>query len=143
MEAIHRRRSVREFAAGPIEQAVLLQLIDAAVWAPSAVNEQPWHFTVVQDQQKLDAVSSHAKAHMLAAQGTAMPGDLREALSDPDFQIFHHAPTLILISADSDAPSAKEDCALAAENLMLAAFAESLGTCWVGSAACKGDAFMS
>jgi nitroreductase len=134
MEAIHRRRSVREFAAGPIEQAVLLRLIDAAVWAPSAVNEQPWHFTVVQDQQKLDVVSRSAKAHLLAATAEAVPGHLRDRLRDPNFQIFHHAPVLIVISAVRRGPWEVEDCALAAANLMLAACAEDLGTCWIGFA---------
>jgi nitroreductase len=100
----------------------------------SAVNEQPWHFTVVQDQQKLDAISRSAKAHLLAAPAEATPGHLRDMLKNPNFQIFYHAPLLIVISAVRGGPWAVEDCALGAENLMLAACAAGLGTCWIGFA---------
>lgn len=54
-------------------------------------------------------------------------------LNNPDFNIFYHAPALIVISAP-DGPWIVEDCALAAENLMLAACAAGLGTCWIGFA---------
>jgi nitroreductase len=134
LEAIRRRRSVREFAPEPMGEAVLRRLIDAATWAPSAINEQPWHFTVVRDQQKLDAISIQAKAHLLSAPTESAPSHLREMLRNPDFQIFYHAPALIVISALPGGAWAVEDCALAAENLMLAACAEGLGSCWIGFA---------
>ncbi len=55
-------------------------------------------------------------------------------LADPNFDIFYHAPVLVVISAVTDAPWAVEDCSLAAQNLMLAARAARLGTCWIGFA---------
>jgi len=55
-------------------------------------------------------------------------------LSNSDFDIFYHAPALIVISAAAESPWAVEDCALAAENLMLTACAAGLGTCWIGFA---------
>jgi nitroreductase len=55
-------------------------------------------------------------------------------LSDPKFHIFYHAPVMILISALIQGFWITEDCALAAENLMLTAYAAGLGTCWVGFA---------
>jgi nitroreductase len=134
MEAIYSRRSVREYTGEPVEHVVIERLIDAAVQAPSAVNEQPWHFTVVEDQQKLDAISKGAKAHLLAAPEQELPSRLREMLGNPEFQIFYHAPVLILISVRRNGPWAVEDCALAAQNLMLAARAQGLGTCWIGFA---------
>ena len=69
-----------------------------------------------------------------------MPPDAPQAahfkpiLSDPNFQIFYHAPVLILISAQSPGPWIIEDCALAAQNLTLAAYAAGLGSCWIGFA---------
>jgi nitroreductase len=57
---------------------------------------------------------------------------LRSMLKVPGFQIFHHAPVLIVISGIAQGPWIVEDCALAAENLMLAAYASGLGTCWIG-----------
>jgi nitroreductase len=105
------------------------------VQAPSAVNQQPWTFTVVRDQDVLDRISQQAKPYMLATMPASRHSDqLRSHLSDPNFQIFHGAPVLILISAIEQGPWIVEDCALAAENLMLAAYAAGLGTCWIGFA---------
>ena len=134
MEAIHRRRSVRDFASDAIDKTVIRQIIDAAVQAPSAINEQPWRFTVVQEQATLDRISSRAKAHVLSAPSGSLPARLRDMLANPDFQIFYHAPALVVISARAGGPWMVEDCALAAENLMLAACAAGLGTCWIGFA---------
>jgi hypothetical protein len=55
-------------------------------------------------------------------------------LADPAFQTFYHAPVLILISGDAPGFWIAEDCALAAENLMLLAFSLGLGSCWIGFA---------
>jgi nitroreductase len=135
IKAIAGRQAVREYTAEAIGAATIRQLIDAAIQAPSAVNRQPWTFTVVRDQTLLDRISRDAKAHMLA---TLFPDPdaehFRPLLEDPAFHIFYHAPVLILISAIVDDPWYIEDCSLAAENLMLAAPASGLGTCWIGFA---------
>ncbi len=134
-QAIAGRRTVREYMPQAVDDETVLRLIGAAVQAPSAVNEQPWMFTVVRDQDILDRLSREAKAHMRA---TIPPGPRSEhfasLLADPDFQIFYHAPVLIVISAAAQGPWVVEDCALAAENLMLAAYAEGLGSGWIGFA---------
>ena len=134
MEAIRGRRAVRAFLPRPVANNVLGKLIDAAIQAPSAVNSQPWHFTVIRNAALLDSISAASKAHMLATiKEDAAPHGFREYLSDPNFHIFYHAPVLVLISASSG-DWAVEDATLAAENLMLAAHAEGLGTCWIGFA---------
>jgi len=56
---------VRDYVAEPLGEAPIRELIDAATWAPSAINEQPWLFTVVREQGLLDRISRDAKAHML------------------------------------------------------------------------------
>ena len=133
--AISGRRSTRDYAAQAVDDRSIRRLIDAAVHAPSASNGQPWTFTVVRDQSLLDQISDAAKAHMLAALPAGPQSDRqRVSLSDPDFQIFYHAPVLILISGIAQRPWVVEDCALAAENLMLAAYGDGLGTCWIGYA---------
>ncbi|WP_346655455.1 nitroreductase family protein [Pseudomonas sp. L7] len=53
-EAIHERRSTRAFTAEPVEQHLIVRLIEAAAQAPSAMNLQPWVFTVVRDQALLE-----------------------------------------------------------------------------------------
>jgi nitroreductase len=133
--AIYGRRSTREFAAQAVDDEAVRRLIDAAVHAPSASNGQPWTFTVVRDQGLLDRISDDAKSHMLATLTAGPQADrYRTMLGDADFQIFYHAPVLILISGVVQRPWVVEDCALAAENLMLAAHSEGLGTCWIGFA---------
>jgi nitroreductase len=134
-EAIAGRRAVRDYSAQAIDERTIRGLIDAAVHAPSAVNQQPWTFTVVRDQGVLDRISHDAKAHMLATMPASPHSDhFQSLLGDPTFHIFYRAPVLILISAIAQGPWIVEDCALAAENLMLAAYAAGLGTCWIGFA---------
>ena len=134
-EAIKGRRAVREFTAQPVDEAAIRRLIDAAVQAPSAVNQQPWTFTIVRDRAVLDRLSSEAKAFMLRTlPADAHAAHLRPILADPAVQIFHQAPTLVVISAAAQGAWVVEDCALAAQNLMLAAHATGLGTCWIGFA---------
>jgi nitroreductase len=133
--AISGRRSVREFTSQPVASETIRTLIDAAVHAPNAVNQQPWTFTVVRDQTALARISDDAKRHMLTTVPPSRHSDyFRSRLGDPNFHIFYHAPVLIIISAIEQGPWIVEDCALAAENLMLAAHAAGLGTCWIGFA---------
>jgi nitroreductase len=134
-QAITGRRSVREFTRETVDPVLIEQLIDAAVQAPSAMNRQPWVFTVVRDQGELHRISHEAKQHMLATTDVGKESDhLHAMLSDPNFHIFYRAPALIVIAAREAAPWALEDCALAAQNLMLKAHAMALGTCWIGFA---------
>jgi len=134
-EAISGRRSTRDYTAQAVDDQSIRRLIDAAVHAPSASNGQPWTFTVVRDQGLLDRISQDAKSHLLATLPAGPQSDrYRTSLSDLDFQIFYHAPALILISGIAQGPWVVEDCALAAENLMLAAYGDGLGTCWIGFA---------
>ena len=134
-EAISGRRSTREYTAQAVDEQSIRRLIDAASRAPNAVNQQPWTFTVVRDQGLLDRISRDAKSHMLATMPAGAQSDhFRSLLSDPNFHIFYRAPVLILISAIAQGPWIVEDCALAAENLMLVAYALGLGTCWIGFA---------
>ena len=130
LEAIYGRRAIRDYTAEPVSPAVLRELIDAAAQAPSAMNERPWRFTVVTDKGLLSRISKEAKAFASKTGGDR----IRQMLTDPGFDIFYDAPVLIVISAPKHSRWAIEDCALAAENLMVAAYAASLGTCWIGFA---------
>jgi nitroreductase len=137
MDAIYGRRAVREYTSARVDRDLLQRLIEAAVQAPSALNEQPWLFTVVSDQKLLAEISEKSKAHLLGTLGKG--GDkgldhIRKMLGDPKVHLFYHAPSLVVISAPQTAHWVVEDCALAAENLMLAAYASGLGSCWIGLA---------
>ena len=134
IEAIYTRRAAREFTAEPVARRMLEDLVDAAIQAPSAINAQPWCFTVVQNAALLDRMSTRAKAHLRSTLDLGLaPKAMLEQLDAPYFHIFHHAPALVLISARAG-EWATEDAALAAENFMLAACGQGLGTCWIGLA---------
>ncbi len=134
-QAIYARRAVREYKEEPLPEEILRRLIDAAIQAPSAVNEQDWLFTVVQDKQLLERISKASKADMLRQSLPATHSShFRELLQNPHFDIFYHAPALIVISSPDRDRWGVENCSLAAENLMLAACGLGLGTCWIGFA---------
>jgi len=91
-EAIYGRRAVREFTTEPVEEAALRGLIDAAIQAPSAVNQQPWLFTVVRDRKLLAHISNEAKAHMLRTSQAALASHhFLHILNDPKFDILRRS----------------------------------------------------
>jgi nitroreductase len=132
IEAIHGRRSVRDYQNRPLERAVIEALIwDAAQAPPPAIRYVGrWAFVVVEGRTRLAEFGERAKAFAKAAQpaGAGSPW-----LDDPDFKVFWNAPTLILVCARRDIAEADWDCCRAAQNLMLSAHARGLGSCWVGS----------
>jgi nitroreductase len=134
LQAIYDRRSVREYSGEPVDDALLRKLIDAAVQAPSAINKQPWCFIVIKRSDLLADISDKAKAHMLRVALNEPHHRIYDMLSDPKFNIFYHAPVLVLIATTEPTDWAVEDGALAAQNLMLAAHEAGLGTCWIGFA---------
>lgn len=134
-EAIYTRRAVRSYRDESVDDETIRNLIDAAIQAPSAVNSQPCAFCVVRDRSLLAHISREAKAYMVKNTPIGlMSHHFTEILNDVNFDIFYHAPVLIVISTNADLPWATEDAALAAENLMLAAHATGLGSCWIGFA---------
>jgi nitroreductase len=132
MDAIYKCRAVRSFKKTPVREDVLMKLLYAAVQAPSAMNQQPWAFVIIEDRDLLTEYSNRAKRFLL---GSLEPGSpLYETLKDRKFNIFYEAGTLVVICARSGDLAAAEDCCLAAENLMLAALDFGLATCPVGLA---------
>lgn len=127
IESIFSRASVRSYSAEKIGRNTLQKLLDAAVRAPSAMHLEPWAFVVISDRELLKALSDRAKPLFLEKLHPAPA-----SFSDPDFDVFHGAGTLIVICAKPAAFS-EADCWLAAENLMLAACSMGLGTCVIGS----------
>lgn len=144
LDAIYQRRAVRSYLPDTVDEATIRRLLDAAVHAPTAMHTEPWSFVVVQDRAVLTAVSDRAKALALAAAtahrdllrapGAAPAGRMLSTLSDPSFNIFYDAGTLIVICGKKLNQFVEADCWLAAENLMVAAPAIGLGTCCIGFA---------
>jgi len=135
IEAIRTRRATRAFTAAEIPAPALQALIALAVEAPSAINLQPWLFAVAHRRETLRHIAEASKAHLLARMEPGSPFlRFRELLQEPGFDMFYGAPALVVICATSAEQQAAEDCALAAQTLMLAARAQGLATCCIGLA---------
>jgi nitroreductase len=134
IDAIYKRRAVRSYTDGLVDRETIHTLLRAAAQAPSAINTQPWAFAVIQDRSLLKHYSDRAKSHFLHDIAAAIPAELWDVVTDPSFNMFYNAGTLILICAKSGDQAAAEDCCLAAQNLMLAACDLGLGTCPIGFA---------
>ena len=132
IEVLRKRRAVRDFKPDPVPEPLLNRMINAAILAPSAMNAQPWRFTIVTDQSLLQEMSALAKKFMLACTHIfARPDHFRDLFADPNLHLFHHTPALVVISGKAG-PWVTEDCSLAAQNLMLAACDMGLSSCWIG-----------
>lgn len=133
MDAIYTRRSVRNYKEEAVSREMVNQLLEAATMAPSASNTQPWAFVVIQDKVALKKYSDQAKNLWLKMmQDRPDPQDYKKLLSDPNFNLFYNAGTLVIIYGDPGKFAATINCCLAAQNFMLAAHAHGLGTCWIG-----------
>jgi nitroreductase len=116
------RRSIRRFKPDPIPREIIENLIDAARWAPSAGNLQPWHFYVVVRQDRRRCLAN--------------------AALNQDF--LAEAPVCILVCAEPGRSASHygdrgrelyclQDTAAAVQNILVLATAYGLGTCWVGA----------
>lgn len=133
MEGIYTRRSIRKYTEKEVPKEDVKKLIEAAIMAPSASNTQTWSFAVIQNRENLKRYSETAKGMMLQIlEGKPDPHGYREILSNPDFDIFYGAGTLVVIYSTAGGTQTAINCSMAAENLMLAAHAQGLGTCWIG-----------
>jgi nitroreductase len=115
-EVVQNRRSIRKYEAKAVEEEKLLKVLEAGRLSPSAANKQPWHFVVVKD------------------------AGVRERLrAGYDRDWFVSAPIVLVVCAD---PSIawkrwdgeefwKVDCAIALQTMVLCAWEEGLGTCWI------------
>jgi nitroreductase len=120
LEAIKGRRSVRKYKLKQVERELTEKLLNAARWAPSGSNIQPWLFIVVEDRDILEMIRKISPGY------------------------FGEAPLSILVCSDRTRAHriggalgrdylSIADCAMATENILLAAYALGLGTCVVKS----------
>lgn len=137
MDVIYMRHAVRAYVEEPVDRETITTLLMAAVHAPTAMHEEPWVFTIIQDKDVLKNLSDDAKKLLAAGMEDIPPEHRKNAekmVKDPDFNIFYNAGTLMVIWAKPMGPFVTADCWLAAENLMLAACEMGLGTCVIGFA---------
>ena len=102
MSAIRSRRAIRSFTPERLGREIVEELIDAAVQAPTAVHREPWAFAVIQDKERLRQYSDRAKESLLGQRRATSFFQQEEpralaVLSDPAFNIFYDAGTLVVI----------------------------------------------
>jgi nitroreductase len=112
---IKTRRSIRRYQDCPVPAELVDHVLEAARWAPSASNRQPWRFVVVRDPDLRRQVAQYAAASLIR---WAHAGE---------------APLLIVLCGQASSPYLHDDVALAGMQLMLQAHALGLGTCWIGA----------
>lgn len=128
LQVIRNRRSTRGFQLEQIKEEELSQIIDAGIYAPSATNKQPWHFTVVQNRDLLERLNDSFKKLAKESENEYV----RRVGVNDKFHVFYNAPTVVFLSGDKSNNSAAVDCAAAVENMLIASEALEIGSCWIG-----------
>jgi len=114
MNSIFTRRSIRRYTDAPVPEEMLEKILRAGMAAPSAGNEQPWHFVVLTDKNILREIPKfHPYSHML-----------------------NHANLAIVVCGDLSAQKYEgywvQDCSAATQNMLLMAEELGLGSVWLG-----------
>lgn len=135
LEILH-RRAIRRFDPKQIEEEALRQILKAGLYAPSAGGRQGVMFAVCQDREVNERLGRIKRANSHPRMATATSYVSREQPSiadDPNLEnAFYDAPTVITMFAPKDFLFSAEDCAAAAENMMLAADSLGIGSCYIG-----------
>ena len=116
LQFIFSRRSIRRYQDRPVPEETLTDLLEAAMAAPSAVAKDPWNFIVVRERETLDRIADllpHGKMLRTAPAAIVVCGDIDRA---------HDGMESYML----------QDCSAAIENILLAAAALGLGSCWLG-----------
>lgn len=112
-EAVQKRHSVRSYESTPVSDEKLDRILEAARLAPSAGSIQPWHFVVVTDREKREAMAKSGRYARFLAESPVTIVGCGDQKASPNWYTV--------------------DVAIAMQNMVLTATAEGLGTCWVGS----------
>lgn len=128
LNVIKSRRSVRAYKSEPLKKEELQAIVEAGIYAPTGCNQQPWHFSVVQDRALLDEVNIKTKQAM-----TQVPMEwISKMGQNAGLDVTHKAPALIIVSTQAESASGEVDCTAAMENMMLEAQSLGIGSCWMG-----------
>jgi len=127
LKILFERRSIRSFKDEQIKDSELEIILKAAKFAPSAMGQQPWHFTVIQNKEILNRIDTLTKKIF---EKSGIPR-LEERAKAENFSAFYNAPTYIIVSVDEKSVAPIADGALALGNALLAAEGLGIGSCWI------------
>jgi 5,6-dimethylbenzimidazole synthase len=137
LAAIKERRSCRNFLIDPIGEETIEKLLEAAVWAPSAANNQPWEFIVITNQD----IKKKIHDESMACKKTLFEKSRWNWIDRYQIGFLLEAPVIIAVVGDPGKTGAhkflegtemvyQHGCAAVAQNLLLAAHAYGLGSLW-------------
>lgn len=145
VKIIKERRSIRRYLLKNVPQEIIARIIDAARWAPSAHNAQPWRFLVIFDPEvKRRLAEAMASDWLRDLERDSVPPEEAKRLTEESIKRFSEAPVLIIAAITMremhrypdrrrqkfEHLMATQSLAAAIQNLLLAAHAEGLGACW-------------
>ena len=122
MRSILARRSYRTFDSRPVDDEALETIVTAGLYAPSGMNRQPWHFTVIRSREMLERFGAARRALPLPP---GIPPEVAARMGDP----MRNAPVVILVSARETGTSLEDSC-LAMENMFIAAASLGIMSGW-------------
>ena len=135
IETILTRRSTRSYSSAPVEKEKLEKIIEAGRYAPSGGNNQTNHFIVVQNPEVLKklaelAQNAFAKMEVIEQTYSSLKSSIMQSKKG-GYIFYYHAPVLIIVANQKNYSNNIADCAVAVENMMIAANSLDLGSCWI------------
>jgi len=135
IKSILARRSYKAFKSDPISDEILETILTAGKYAPTGMNRQAWHFTVVKTPEG-KAMYKEAVREMMKNRGPfgpkgpgGPPPQAPGVISLPE-EDFRGAPVLIIVSGDASMDTSRADCILAMENMFIAAASFGIMSGW-------------
>ena len=122
MRSILARRSYKTFDSRPISDEAIETIVTAGLYAPTGMNRQPWHFTVIKSREKLERFGAARRSLPLPP---GVPPEAAKMFGDP----MRNAPLVILVSAKEGGTSFQDSC-LAMENMFIAAASLGIMSGW-------------
>lgn len=136
MHTIFHRRSIRRFSKKQIDESILQEILKAGLYAPSAGGRQGVLFVVCQNaiiNEKLGKIKRANSTPHMATKTNYVSKEQPSIADDPNLRnAFYDAPTVITFFAPKNFLFSVDDCAVAAENMMLAAASYGIGSCYIG-----------
>jgi nitroreductase len=131
IEAIKTRRSTRSYSSRQVSREDLETILDAATYAPNGMGAQTWHFTAVQNADKLKELNKRVKGAFAKSDDPQM----QEHGKDASYCCYYQAPALVIVSNEPEEDWAGLDCATALQSIFLAARSLGIDSCWINQPA--------
>lgn len=135
IETIIQRRSIRKYSAEQVADEILEQIVEAGRFAPSGGNNQSSHFMIIQSRDVLAQLkklveNEFAKMQILPDTYQSIKSSILQSQKG-GYDFIYNAPTFIIMANRRSYGNAMADCAVALENMMLAAVSLGVSSCWI------------